>query len=322
MIKTLFIFFTLLACSVQGIAEEVGFGKEPIIERPVGALEERWQFPSDHLPMGATIDDFHIVTWNVLNAFYIDWIRRDGQGLSRSLIMQEHVFIDGSELTVRDRHVVRKLLSMIAHPTHPRTVLALQECGPAFLKELKEQLPPHLKIIRSRSETAKDQDILIYDAARFDFLELESEIANEGYSGAPGRTIMNIFLQKKEDGMKYRFIHTHVPGDPALPSRYDLADYAMDHRSPGVPTIVLGDMNFDHWEMQDAFRAAAANRGIEDPFENFAIYYSNIGIYQEAKCIDHIFVDCRSSTVAVSENRPQDVLAGLEDTVNVLYEAK
>jgi endonuclease/exonuclease/phosphatase family metal-dependent hydrolase len=313
MFRTLLVCLSVLSLPIQ--SEEVGFGKEPLIERSIGALEERWQFPSDHLPVGATIADFHVVTWNVLNTAFIDWIKRDGQGLSRSLIMQEHEFVGDTDLTVREQHVVREVLNLIGHPTHPRSILALQECSPAFLKELKAYLPHHMKIIRSRHYSAKDQDVLIYDTSLFEFVKRKSKVSRNSYPSSLGKTIMNIVLQKKDSGAKYRLINTHVPGDPALPGRCELAKYVMEHRSEGIPTIVLGDMNFNHWEMQDAFRTAASALGIEDPFENFASYYSNIGIRKEAKCIDHIFVE----GVAASGNRPQDVLEGLEEIVGLLY---
>src|SRR5579872_6905049 len=40
----------------------------------VGELQELWQFPSDHLPIGMTFDDLHFVSWNVLDAEYMSWV--------------------------------------------------------------------------------------------------------------------------------------------------------------------------------------------------------------------------------------------------------
>ena len=63
----------------------------------VGELQEKWQFPSDHLPIGMTFEDLHIASWNVLDAKYMDWVmEKDSQGLKRSMIGEEHVYIEGS----------------------------------------------------------------------------------------------------------------------------------------------------------------------------------------------------------------------------------
>ena len=92
----------------------------------VGELQEKWQFLSDHLPIGMTIDDLNIVSWNVLDAEYMSWITKNEQGLSRSMITDEHVYIGDSKLTIRDKHVVDLILQTISHPTHPRSILSLK----------------------------------------------------------------------------------------------------------------------------------------------------------------------------------------------------
>lgn len=48
----------------------------------VGELGMAWQFPSDHLPIGASIDNIHFALWNTLNTDYLHWIEKNGQGLS------------------------------------------------------------------------------------------------------------------------------------------------------------------------------------------------------------------------------------------------
>ncbi len=40
----------------------------------VGELQEKWQFPSDHLPIGMTFEDLHFASWNVLDAEYMSWV--------------------------------------------------------------------------------------------------------------------------------------------------------------------------------------------------------------------------------------------------------
>ncbi len=42
----------------------------------VGELGELWLFPSDHLPIGASLDNFHIAFWNILNKNYLFHIEK------------------------------------------------------------------------------------------------------------------------------------------------------------------------------------------------------------------------------------------------------
>lgn len=87
-----------------------------------------------------TIDGLNIASWNVLNAEYMSWvIEKNSQGLSRSLIAKEHIYINGSKLTIRDLHVIECVKSMLSHPTHPCSIICLQECSQAF-NEAEETL--------------------------------------------------------------------------------------------------------------------------------------------------------------------------------------
>ena len=40
----------------------------------MGELQEKWQFPSDHLPVGMNLDGLKIASWNVLNPLYMNWV--------------------------------------------------------------------------------------------------------------------------------------------------------------------------------------------------------------------------------------------------------
>ena len=49
----------------------------------MGELHEKWQFPSDHLPVGIEVDGVKIISWNVLNNVYMEWVTtKDSQGLN------------------------------------------------------------------------------------------------------------------------------------------------------------------------------------------------------------------------------------------------
>lgn len=287
----------------------------PAIE--VGELGGKWVFPSDHLPVGATVNDFHVASWNVLNSHWISWIEKNGQGLAASLIMQEHQYINDAGLTLRDQHIVQDILKMLKHPTHPRSILGLQECSPAFIEELKAQLPPHILIVYSSITPVKDQDILLYNTRLFQVVPEGTFIAEQGYPSAPGRQIMDLVLLHKGTGQQFRLINAHVPGDPALSCRDEFARYVISSHS-NLPMIVMGDMNANIIQMQEAFDLATKEHLKENPFLNCFSYYTHIGTHREAKVIDHILVDMSHPGVTALPNEPEEVLPGLQKIVDVM----
>lgn len=302
--------FLALAASLTGSA--------PLLEREshhyVGELQESWQFPSDHLPVGATIDDFHVATWNVLNRAYIDWIEKDSQGLSKSLIITEHQeTLPLSGLTLREEHVIKNIINMLNHPTHPRSILTLQECGQKFLAELRTRLPKHMKILYSSPVPLKDENVLIYNSRLFAPLS-ESKIVFKAFPiSSPKKLLMDVVFTHLKSGIKYRIINVHVPGDPALPGKEELAKYIAENSKEDSVILIMGDMNFVPEEMQIALENAKA-----PSFKNLVNYYTNIGLEKDAKAIDHILVHMGTLRSKIETNQPNDVLQGLEHTAILL----
>lgn len=279
----------------------------------VGELHEKWQFPSDHLPIGATVGDFDIVSWNVLNKIYMSWVYNNSQGLSNSLLTQEDIIIKENGLTLRDQHVISSILEMINHESNPKSVLSLQECGEPFLQELQALLPENFKILLS-SNSAINQDIIIYDQTKFNLLE--KNIDFNAYPCDSGRPIMNVLLEK--DGIKYRFFNAHVPGNPNLPGRYEFADYVFNHKQDDEVTIALGDLNFEPKEMDHAFEVAASAYLKDNHFQRLSPYRTNVGLDFCSKAIDHIFIDTGIYSIPIQENQPNEVLKDLEKTTPLL----
>lgn len=280
----------------------------------VGELHEAWAFPSDHLPVGATIHDFHLATWNVLNSAFMDWIEKNTQGLSRSLIVKEHYqIVNHSGLTLREEHTIQNILAMLQHPTHPRSLCCLQECGMVFLRELQSRLPENMQIAYSSNTPVTDQNVIIYNANQFAILDQESKIVSDAYPCNPGRPLMDIVFIRATTGIKYRVINTHVPGDPNLPGRYELAKYVAKHKREDVVTLVMGDMNFDYMQMEEAFDQAGVSS-----FQNLINYYTIVGTNKCARAIDHIFVDFGQTSGQAFANQPEEVLQGLQNTTSLL----
>ena len=199
----------------------------------VGELQEKWQFPSDHLPIGMTFNKLNIVSWNVLNAEHMSWvIEKNSQGLSRSMIADEHSFIGDSKLTVRDRHVVDLILQAIEHPTHPRSILALQECSQPFIEELRSRLPSHFEIIVNGDKS------LLLD--RRLFKSTSAKVVSDVFTSEPHAIVQDITVQCLNNGKLLRLVNAHLPGDPTKPARFEFAQYLEKLSIPLWPLFPWG----------------------------------------------------------------------------------
>ncbi len=277
----------------------------------VGVLAEKWHFPSDHLPIGMTLDHVEIASWNVLDSKYMSWVtENDSQGLKGSLITDEHVPVNEQGLTLRDQHVADLVLEMLTDPEHPRAILTLQEVGKAFLKELKSKLPAHFTVI-CHFGNATVIDLNQYKVK-------EAKAVSGIFSKEAKRSVQDVTVEALNSGKLYRFVNAHIPGDPDGPARYEYAQYLSDSLDPNVTTIGLGDMNFNELEMADALLQAAS------PYLLYTPYCTNISprtapdaLY--SKAIDH-FIVYSPEGVKAEIHRPEEVLLGLGETVSLLQD--
>ncbi len=256
----------------------------------VGELGAEWQFPSDHLPVGASIDNLHFALWNVLNSEYLHWIEKNGQGLKDSLIITSNTPLsENLELTVREDLVVEYIIKMINHPTHPRSVIALQEVGESVFRELLLKLPSFMHIFPVDADEQGVEDIFVVDRRIFEILD--SEISKYTFKD---NTIVKLTLREKSTGVKYRFIQSHVPGGPvnSLPASIELAEKVMQEFDPENITIILGDMNQTPDYFIPQFEQAAKKLGLPNqPFNVMDIPYpTHIDTERNATWIDNIFI--------------------------------
>jgi len=224
----------------------------------VGELQEKWQFPSDHLPIGMTVDGVHLASWNVLNSAYMNWVLENSQGLSRSLIVKEHIYLEGSKLTIRDLDVIEVVKSILSHPSHPRSVLSLQECSEGLIAELQKQLPEEYGIILSSDLPMKDQNIVIYDKRILNYHAEKSSIAKI-FSEDEKKSVMNLYFSRVDTGQALRVINGHLPGAPGNPAPDEFARFVSSFASSNELIIAMGDMNFHELEMKAALKAIQGN---------------------------------------------------------------
>ncbi len=263
----------------------------------VGELQERWTFPSDHLPIGMTFDSIHIASWNVLDAADMDWVTKENsQGLSRSMIADEHIAIPGTKLTVRDRRIADLIGEMLFHPTHPRSLLALQECSEPLAEELRSRFGPLGFLLVSNVGKA-----VLLNTSLFEVIEAKAITGL--FSREPQEPIQVLLLKRLDTGEQIRWINAHLPGDPKGPARFEFAKVLSDTFDPEELTLAMGDMNFNELEMADALQC---------PFRVYAPYCTNISPYTFfSKAID-LFLVYSPQEKELVLSKPDQLLSNLD----------
>lgn len=285
----------------------------------VGELGKAWQFPSDHLPVGASVDHIHFAIWNILNTKYLGWIEKNEQGLKDSLIMSANVPIsENSPLAVREEMIIDDILEMVNHPIYPRSVIALQEVGDTLFRELASRLPDYMKLLPQDADVQNVQDVFVLDTRVFDVLDYE--ISKYSFSE---NTIVKLLLLEKETGLKYCFIQSHVPGGPinSPPARVEFADKVMQEYNDENIMILLGDMNRSPDYFLTQFEQSAKKIGLAtQPFVSIEIPYpTHIDTKMRASWIDNIFISNPYPEIESSvTEQGSDFFEDLQPTLDLL----
>ncbi|NGX43085.1 MAG: hypothetical protein K940chlam7_01376 [Chlamydiae bacterium] len=258
---------------------------------PVGELGEKWVFPSDHLPVGATIGNIHLAAWNTLNTRYIYHILTNQQGLRESLIVSTNIPTEENKtLTVRENLIVDQILEMIDHPKHPRSLIAIQETGLDLFEELKKRLPKHMITVTAYPGGLGCGDIFIYDSTIFEWVSLRSGL----YQARPCNAYMTLTLLEKQTSILYHFVQSHVPAALGIsgPARRELAGEIIGNFDASAITVVMGDMNRSPDFFIQDLKVAAEEEGLDcQPFANLWIPYpTHIDTHRRASWIDNLFL--------------------------------
>lgn len=286
----------------------------------VGELGASWQFPSDHLPRGATVGNFHIAFWNILNKNYLGHIEENTQGLRHSSILMDNIPIKtGATLTIREMISGQMIIEMINHPTHPRSLIGLEETHPDVQKYLKSNLPSNW-VIATPPNQPNSQDIFLYDSNVFEQISLEAI----KYSPIFPKTIFTLTLREKSSNKLFRFVQSHIPGGP-INSEEGCAKFseeALKQYTPNVTLILMGDMNQSPEVIQKALTKAAEIRGCSQPFAYLPIAHaSHMNTKLEASWIDNFFIYSPNTFIQASD-LPEELCNGLGPIVQLLNEFK
>jgi hypothetical protein len=204
----------------------------------VGDLGKQWNFGSDHLPIGITVNGHHFVSWNILDKRFIHWIETNEQGLKGSAITDNHVPLrPGESLTLREELIIRQILAMATHPTHPRSILALQETNPDVFQELSKRLPS--KYVAISHQSANQGEVLFYDKTFFNLKNCDSGV----YTNAKNTWVV-ASLQDIKTHATYTIVHSHIPGgNKSEDARRQLARHIFMSFNPNNITLIMGDQN-------------------------------------------------------------------------------
>lgn len=285
----------------------------------VGELGASWQFPSDHLPRGATLGSFHIAFWNILNKNYLGHIEENTQGLRHSSILNDNVPAElGDTLTIRERIIGQNILEMINHPTHPRSLIALEETHKDVHHYLKQNLPSNW-VIKTPPNQPHSQDIFLYDSNVFEFINLEAV----KYSPDLPKTIFTINLREKTSNKEFRFLQSHIPGGPhSAEGCAKFAEEALKQYDPNLTIVLMGDMNQSPKNIQDVLEKAARMKGYSRSFSYLPIEHpSHMNTKLEASWIDNFFVYSCDIPIQ-SSDVPEEIFNGVVPIVEMLNEYK
>lgn len=289
----------------------------------VGELGKDWQFPSDHLPIGLTLGSFHIAFWNTLNKDYLGHIASNTQGLRDSSILKDNIQVEiNNPLTKRELTVANIIMEMIKHPTHPRSLVVLQETNPDLQDYLSKHIPSGWEIAFPLDQPIS-QDLFLYDTAVFNFISIDSVL----YSDTAPKSIFTVTLEEKASGQIFRFLQSHVPGGPvkAKEGGEKFSREALRQFDPNLTIVLMGDMNQSPNVIQDILTNASIANGLpSSPYTYLPIDYpSHMNTHMQASWIDHFFVYSPDSELDIKgSDNPEDVANGLVPIVNLLNSLK
>ncbi len=282
----------------------------------VGSLQGRWQFPSDHLPVGAVIDGhLRVASWNILNGYFNDtksnphFYGLETQGLDGSLIdkLNNEMVHALTKYTQREQRTVEEIMGFFAR-SNPFDIVALQECSKNVIDVLSKRVEStNLGIIINRYQQGqKDFNVILYNKDKFDYIEGSSTLNQQKvFSAKPKRGLMTACLQEKNTKIKYLVTNCHLPGQPGQGAPEDLARACPVNRTSR--RVILGDMNFESQEMTSAL--SDFKRAEHDYNTNISPTCSKKKLY--AKLIDHIFVESTSDITALTAAETMEASAGM-----------
>jgi hypothetical protein len=260
-----------------------------------------------------------IAFWNILNKNYLGHILENTQGLRDSSIMSDNYPVDGlSGITMRELISIEMIMAMINHPTHPRSMVALEEAHPDVISYLKENLPKNWAISTPPSQPSS-QDVFLYDKKVFELIGVRAVKYNENQP----KSIFTLTLMERSTGEIFRFVQSHIPGGPNSDAGCKkFAEEALKKYHSEETTILMGDMNAPPSIIQAALKKASMNAGIDvQPYHYVAIDHpSHVNTHLEASWIDNFFIYRKPKMpgMVLPSNNPEELHGSLAPIVDLM----
>jgi endonuclease/exonuclease/phosphatase family metal-dependent hydrolase len=234
-------------------------------QEPMAPLHERWQFPSDHLPIGVAVRHkgevvLRVLSWNILNTSFLHHLHRDEQGLLGSLLTG-HASDPSTRdpttgLTAREAATVdlidRILRQQQQQQDQAPVAICLQECGMAVLQALRRRQQGET-LMTSSSTPIKDQEAVLVGTGNGAVKVLSYSAMRYPYESH--KSLVDTRLVLPGCGLKVRLVATHAPYSGY--GREVLMNYWTDELLPALDSgqahlaLVMGDMNEESRLMVD-----------------------------------------------------------------------
>lgn len=290
-----------LSCALRALSTLASVRNPHWSQVPLGRCvtlpQEKWSFPTSHLPIGMfnapltsiNPDVWSIASWNV------------GGRVS-----------EAKEIEIV-HHVTEGLLS---HPTYPKSIVVFQECNASLLKWISQ-------LARNCGATliiGGDTSVIFIDPKKLHLLEVTTYPTR--LSLAPCK-VLDTLLQEVDTGRVFRFLH------PSLAGPYGLTDFAeyLTRKHYEVPTLVIGDFGANECRVDAALNKAFCRQG-GSPFSRHTTHCTTIRHdvlleHDVSVATSHIlFSDPAQPTAAhgasIAHFDPEMVLPGLTSFVKLL----
>ncbi|WP_143406390.1 hypothetical protein [Estrella lausannensis] len=227
------------------------------------SLSSGWNCPSDHLPVGVTLESsdlpkpISVISWNILNSLWIPYIEQDAEtnGMKESAILKLDRIIEGTSYTERELKVNELIQSILwGQMQRGRSpILLLQEVSTPMRKLIEKDIPQQLCILAT-DPGFNDLGLVIYDQ---EILVVEEyEVIHGLYSRDRDNFVQDVIFSIRGSEQRLRIINTHIPGGEGSCGPQEFSSYLQATFKPGMPTLAAGDMNVESPEVDSALKEA------------------------------------------------------------------
>jgi len=264
------------------------------------SLCAQWEFPSDHLPIGAEVGSICVCSWHV-------------QGLSCARTA-------APDHESHQQSIFKLVMEMLRHPTCRKHVLCLQGCW----QTLREQIDHEFRdtretfgVLQAGSDVEPDsQQVIIYDTVA---LELKHFAAEQLLPDERAKAVTVAQFLLKKESRQLRIIAAHLPAEPGGLARRALCDCVrrLHVDDPAqIPTLLLGDFS-----VQEQAIGPVLKHHAKVPRVDFVPIPYPTAIFEGSllpKRTDLIASLSEKLTLKATPLESDEVLAGLREHVDLL----